>query len=282
MGAEQRFHGWYFKCQGKTGSLALIPAAHGDSRSLQVITGADSFSVPMPPGPVSPAQPRAALGNSVFSETGLRLDVHAPGLSAEGALRFGAPTPLRYDIMGPFAHLPFMECRHRVFSMEHSVNGRVTLNGQEYRFHDGRGYIEGDRGRSFPGRYLWAHSFFDGGSLMLAAADIPLGPVTFPGVIAAVRLGGREYRLATYLGARLRHLAGREAVIRQGSMTLTAALTEAGARPLMAPAAGAMTRVIREHLCCAARFRLEKGGRVLLNISPKDASFEFEYPAPAE
>lgn len=73
---------------------------------------------------------------------------------------------------------------------------------------------------------------------MLAAAEIPLGPVCFTGVIGVVQLKGREYRLATYLGARAEKLSGGEIVVRQGTLTLTARLLERQAHPLAAPTAG--------------------------------------------
>lgn len=39
-----------------------------------------------------------------------------------------------WTIMGPFALVPFMECRHRVWSMCHSVRGNVCINGRKYSF----------------------------------------------------------------------------------------------------------------------------------------------------
>lgn len=74
----------------------------------------------------------------------------------------------------PFKYVPFMECRHSVWSMRHSVSGTVYINGQEYSFQNAWGYWEGDRGHSFPKEYLWTQCCFDGGSLMLSVAEIPI------------------------------------------------------------------------------------------------------------
>ena len=150
---------------------------------------------------MSAARPRAVLGQNIFCEKGLRLAVDEPGLRAAGEMRFGPLSPPAYDVMGPFCAVPFMQCRHRVASVAHSLSGRLEVNGRVFDFDGGRGYIEGDRGRSFPAGYLWTQCLFEGGSLMLAVADVPLGPATFRGVIALVRLEGREWRLASYLGA---------------------------------------------------------------------------------
>lgn len=278
------FCGWYFRCQAQGESLALIPAVHcvGGVRSgsLQFISGREHWKVSFPASQcrVDGNLPRARLGGCSFSPGGVRLDLHTPALSAVGSLRFRGLSPIRYDIMGPFCRIPFLECRHSVFSMRHQVEGILRINGRDYCFSDSTGYIEGDRGRSFPRQYAWTQYCFPGGSLMLAAAEIPLGPICFTGVIGVVQLKGREYRLATYLGARAEKLSGGEIVVLQGSLTLTARLLERQAHPLAAPTGGAMTRTIRENVSCRAFYQLSRGGRPLLSLEAADAAFEFEYP----
>lgn len=277
---ERYFCGWYFKCQGPAGSLALIPAAHAGGGSLQLITERESWNVPFAEKEtaVSAVRPRAALGGNVFCERGLRLAVASPGLSASGEVCFGPLSPPAYDVMGPFCAVPFLQCRHRVVSMAHSLSGRLEVNGRVYDFDGGTGYIEGDRGRSFPSGYLWTQCLFEGGSLMLAVADVPLGPAAFRGVIALVRLEGKEWRLASYLGARVTALGGGGVTVRQGELCLTARRLGGPGRPLRAPAAGVMERTVRENLSCPARYRLTKGGRVLLELRAENASFEYEWP----
>ena len=180
--------------------------------------------------------------------------------------------------MGPLCAVPFLQCRHRVASMAHGLSGRLEVNGRAFGFDGGRGYIEGDRGRSFPSGYLWTQCLFAGGSLMLAVADVPLGPAAFRGVIALVRLEGREWRLASYLGARVTALGGGGATVRQGDLCLTARRLGGPGRALRAPAAGAMERTVRENPACPAYYRLTKGGRVLLELAADNASFEYEWP----
>ena len=201
-----------------------------------------------------------------------------PEFYAKGELRFGALTPLKYDIMGPFSFVPALECRHSVISMRHTVNGWLDINGKKFAFKDADGYIEGDRGRSFPKRYAWTQSFFDGGSLMMSLADIPLGRRTFIGIVCVITLGGREYRLATYLVAVARKISGGEIAIRQRDLVFTAKLLEKSAFPLRAPVMGAMDRTIRENVSCKAAYRLTKGGKTLLDFETDTAAFEFEYP----
>lgn len=282
IGVREYFCGWYFKCQNGRQTLAVIPAEHGVGRersgSVQLITDAGAWFVPYPGQAMRRDGEEILIGENRFGRNGLRLDLQAPGLCAQGELRFGALTPLRYDIMGPFCCVPFMECRHSVVSMRHAVHGKVRVNGEEYGFDGGVGYIEGDHGRAFPRRYVWTQYALPGGSLMLAVAEIPLGGVRFTGVIGAVLWRGREYRLATYLGARVERIGQGEVVVRQRGLRLTARLLEPAGQPLRAPDAGQMQRTIHEHAACSARYLFQQGGDTLFDHEAPDASFEYEYP----
>lgn len=264
------FCGWYYRCQSKDHTLAFIPAVHmgkgAGSASLQIIRDGERWIIPLPYGQtrIRADKPCAVLGTNVFREDGIRLDVHTDNVSAVGELRFDALSPIRYDIMGPFRYVPFMECRHSVFSMQHKVNGWISINGTNDFVQDGRGYIEGDRGRSFPKRYAWTQCSFEGGSLMLSVAEIPLGPIRFTGVISVIQLYGKEYRLATYLGAKAVRIGNGRIVIKQGDFCLTATLLDKSACVLRAPIDGAMTRLVRENVACRARYRFSKGDRILV------------------
>lgn len=286
MQGKEYFCGWYYKCQSDKESIALIPAFHmADgvrSCSLQFICGDESWNVLLPGGKseecrMSKDRPYARIGGNLFSDKGIRLNLHTESLDVTAALRFGKPLPLRYDIMGPFCCVPFMECRHRVCSMQHRVNGILTVNGKEYRFKNSLGYIEGDRGYSFPGKYLWTQTFFEGGSLMLSVAEIPLGALHFTGVIGVILLDGKEYRIATYLGAKVVRIRDGEVIIRQGKLLLRAALLKRRAKPLYAPANGDMTRTVHENIICHARYQFCRGREVLLDLETTKASFEWEY-----
>ena len=219
------------------------------------------------------------VGRSLFSPIGMMLDVQAPDLELVGRLRYRELTPLRSDIMGPFAYLP-LETKHTVFSMRHRVDGEVELNGRTLRFENAKGYMEGDRGHSFPRGYTWIQStdFGCAASVMLALAEIPLAGLRFTGCIGVVWIAGVEHRFATYRGVRIREASDRAVEVRQGDMTLRVELPEAGGHRLQAPAQGSMARPIRESPAVPARFRFVKGGRTLLD-SP-DACTSFELVAP--
>lgn len=201
------FYGWYYRCQSDTQTLAIIPSVHktkdGDHCAIQLIMDAEAFHVPFPYRDFRKDRSQIGIGSNRFGDEGIHLDIHTPELHAIGDLRFGPFSPLRYDIMGPFRYVPFMQCRHSVFSMKHTVHGEISINGMPYIFWDATGYMEGDRGHSFPKEYLWTQCSFPEGSLMLSVADIPFGPFRFTGIIGIVHLHGKEYRIATYLGAKL-------------------------------------------------------------------------------
>lgn len=282
------FEGWYFRQQTDENTLALIPARHADSAgnksaSIQVVSSdaASTAAYPFDSFCVDRRSGRIRVGENSFSRQGVQLHIETDSLMAEGSLSFGRLTRPRSDIMGPFSLVPFLECRHSLFSLRHSVEGRVCVNGQETIFSPGVGYIEGDRGSSFPERYIWTQcSFGEDNSLMLSVADIPFLRGQFTGVIASVLLDGREYRIASYCGARVLSLGPGAVSVRQGDMRLSAELLEKREQHLQAPVCGNMTRLIRENVVCRARYRFVKGGDTLLDVVSNKAGFEFEWPLP--
>ena len=277
------FCGWYFKCQSETQTLAVIPAVHtskeGKSCSIQLITdeGAWNFAFPYEIYHEHKKDFHVQIGKNSFDKSGISLNLQTPECAAIGSLQFGELSPIRYDIMGPFKYVPFMECRHSVMSMRHTVNGELCINGVPYRFENAVGYIEGDRGYSFPKEYAWTQCFFNGGSIMLSVANIPFGLFRFTGIIGDILWHGREYRMATYLGARAVKIENGKIVIRQGDAVLTVKLIEKKAHPLHAPVGGVMSRTIHESASCRTSYRFEKNGQVLFSFESDRASFEYEY-----
>lgn len=269
------------KCQSETQTLAVIPAIHSAGKkrtcSVQVITDSDAWAVPFTADSFRRTRKNIFIGENRFGEKGIRLSLCTSGVTIKGKLEFGPLFPLKYDIMGPFALVPFMECRHSVWSMRHSVTGKVCVNGQNYVFQDAWGYWEGDRGRSFPKRYLWTQCCFPEGSFMLSVADIPMAGIHFTGIIGVVLWQGKEYRIATYLGARAVRIQNRTVRVVQGSLELEVRLLEASERPLQAPEMGNMVRTIHESASCRAFYQFRKGGRTLFAFETDRASFEYEY-----
>lgn len=281
MPNKEYFKGWYFKCAAKNHTVAFIPSfsrCENEIKAfLQIITDNEAFQLPLTKFKYREKPLLIKSGNNVFGAKGIKLDIKTDKLNINGALCFGKTTPIKYDIMGPFKFVPFMQCRHGVYSMAHRVDGKLKINGQKYIFNNGIGYIEGDCGTSFPKRYVWTQCSFPNGSIMLSTADIPLLGFCFTGIIGVVLLNGKEHRIATYLGAKLKHIGSDEVTISQGGYELTAKLLKKNAHPLSSPINGKMIGTIRESVSCTAYYRLAYKGRVLLELTSDRASFEFEY-----
>lgn len=275
------FCGWYFRCQSSHQTLAIIPSVHKTENSnfcaIQLITDTDSFQVEFPFSAFQKNGDQITIAENRFGKEGIHLDIQTPSLRANGSMRFGSFSPIRYNIMGPFRFVPFMQCRHSVYSMRHCVDGEITVNGTTYLFRKAIGYIEGDRGYSFPREYVWTQCSFPNSALMLSIADIPLGSLRFTGVIGIVYLNGKEYRLATYLGAKAVKISPDEIIVRQGEYVLTVKSKDISGHPLQAPVAGAMIRTIYEHPSCKVKYRFEKSGITLLELDAPNAAFEYEY-----
>lgn len=275
------FEGWYMKCQSDTQTLAVIPAVHTKGRkctsSIQLITDEDVWNVDFWGDEFHQSAKGIAIAENYFSERGVSLSIKTPKLCVKGKLWYGPLTPLRYDIMGPFAFMPFMECRHSVFSMHHMVNGTVFINGRRYKFENAEGYWEGDRGYSFPKEYLWTQCSFPEGSIMLSVADIPFVGLHFTGIIGVVFWLGKEYRFATYLGARVIKLKNGKVRIIQREIELEAELLEASENTLKAPVKGGMSRSIHESAACHALYKFKRNGIVQFQFETTKASFEYEY-----
>ena len=278
---REYFCGRYFRCRSDSQTLALISAIHRSkgecSCSIQLLTEDTSQNVVFPFEAFQRRKDCVVIDKNEFGEQGISLHLHTDTLTAEGSLRFGAFTPLRYDIMGPFRYVPFMECRHSVFSMRHTVNGTVWINGKPYPFQNGIGYCEGDRGRSFPRSYAWTQCSFSDGALMLSVADIPFGICHFTGVIGVILWKGQEDRLATYLGARAVQIQDGTIVVRQGDQQFTVKQLESAAAPLRAPIEGSMLRTIHEHAACRVYYHFQIGGATVFSLEAPNAALEYEY-----
>ncbi len=275
------FKGWYFKCCNGDKTVSFIPAYHRShnitSASLQIITDDSVYNIPFQRLEYTEKPLSVKTGDCVFSEKGITLHYQNSGYRMEGSLRFRNLSPLAYDIMGPFTLVPFMQCRHGVHSMSHRIDGQITLNDQLFDFHNGIGYIESDRGYSFPKRYIWTQCCFENGSLMLSVADIPMPGFHFTGIIGVILLNGREYRIATYLGAVVKRIGKHSVTVRQGEYEFTAELLEKNPHSLFAPTNGKMSRIIHESASCKAHYHFSHKNKVLCDFISEKASIEFEY-----
>lgn len=281
------FEGWYLKHQKDGFSIAFIPAFHIDKNgrktaSVQVIMENASYNFPFTEKEFFVSQKHfcVKIGNNLFSEKGISVDLKSEEIGITGTVHYSSFAALHSDIMGPFRFIPFMQCNHGVLSMIHNLKGSLRIGGTDYELTDGAGYVEKDFGHSFPRSYTWTQcSDWTGKrdcSLMASAAHIPFGIFTFTGCICAVWYHGKEYRFATYLGARILRNTENELLIRQGRYRLYInRLADDNNRPLYAPQSGSMERIIKENIAGRVRYRLTASQKVIFDFTDDRASYEF-------
>lgn len=272
--AGNAFEGWYLKHQKGDVTVAFIPGQANDTAFIQIITNKDTYNAKYP---LSAYKMREALsvGDCVFSKTGIKIDINTP-IRVFGEIAYSQITPIQYDIMGVFKYFP-MECRHGVISMRHTLSGSLCIDGKTVDFDGGVGYIEQDSGTSFPESYLWlqCNDFDDNSSIMVSIAKIPFLGFRFMGCICIVYYQGIEYRLATYLGVKIKRFNEKKIILEQGKYRLEIDVEKKGAKALHAPAQGRMTRTIHECASCRARFQFTKKGSVVFDAQSDHASYEF-------
>jgi len=303
-----RFFGYYVKCQGEQETVAVIFGKSKESSFIQVIAENDSYfaEFDVQDFKVCKREFKISIGKCRVDESGMSLDVDKGKLRIVGEVKFGSFAKLGGEedrwrrcagesIMGPFQYLPLMECRHMIVSMHHSISGRIEINGQIYKFDGGIGYIEGDRGKSFPRKYFWTQVHFgvpmgdgvlpssissgaamDNVHISASVAVIPYFGIRFTGTICVVLFGGSEYRLATYHKAKVMKFRKDAVIVKQGSLELIVeVLDKKEACPLLAPTKGKMGRVIYESVGRRVRYKFVKEGKTLFDLVSDRACHEF-------
>ncbi len=217
------FEGWYFKLVSadEKSKIAIIPGiilgkdAHA---FVQVIDGSDGtteyFTFPFDQFQAEVPQFKLRIGANYFDSSRLLVDVEQSKGQLSGEIRFGRlnPWPVNFfspGVMGWYAWVPGMECYHGVLSFDHSLQGKLTLNGKEMDFTGGRGYIEKDWGKSFPEAWVWFQSnHFNNISACItgSVAIIPWIGASFKGFIVGFWLNGVLHRFTTYRHSKIESL----------------------------------------------------------------------------
>jgi hypothetical protein len=109
---------------------------------------------------------------------------------------------------------------------------------------------------------------------MASAAKIPFLFGSFFGCISVVMYGVKEYRLATYKGARVQKCGENTLELKQGKHTLAIDIFDKTPQKLLAPEMGDMCRTIHESTA-KARFRLYENGKILFEAESGRASCEY-------
>ncbi len=283
------FEGWYFKQQEEENVIAVIAAIHNGQASVQVNTVNYPYNIEygedyniLEVG----TEFEVRIGNNSFSNKGIELDIMEEHFSITGELQFHHLHRPSKSIMGPFAYIPFMETNHQIFSLYHKVLGRVAIYNEqgameEVSFVNGLGYIEGDKGKSFPEKYIWTQCGCPKGSLrniIVAIAEIKYkGIPNFLGCTSVLYYHGKEYYISTFRGAKVIAATKDYFCIVQGKRKLEGFLINIGESHLLAaPKLGKMNRRIKESVNAEIRYKLTEADRVIFDINGINAGWESE------
>ena len=260
---KNRFFGKYYKFINKDlFSFAIIVSTANEGDMLQVITPDKSYYIDDP--------------KSVeVGDTTIAFNIKQEDLNLNGKITLGELHLLKKKVMGPFTYLP-MECRHEIYSMYHSLNGKISMNGKDISFDNGIGYIEGDSGTNFPKRYVWYNSVTEDQTVTFAIASIPLfGFIHFTGILCFIKTKDKEYRFCTYNGAKLKKIADDEIIIKKGKYSFVLNIKNEGGHLLKAPVKGNMERYIKENLNVPTSFKLLKKDETLIEVNDPISSLEY-------
>lgn len=289
------FEGWYYKVVNaeENKAFAFIPGIAMDEEGaqrafVQVLDGkkltSEYYSFGAQEFLPQPGKFEIRLGNNFFSKEKLKLDL--PAIQGELHFNQSIPWPDRWyspGVMGPFSFIPFMECYHGILSLDHTIQGRLTIHRETIDFSNGRGYLEKDWGHSFPSAYIWIqtnHFSQPGISFKASVAKIPWLGTSFVGFIAGVWWLDRLIPFTTYNFTRLRKSFADqkkvELVMENGKYRLEVLVRREAATKLASPILGFMDGRIEESMTAQAEVQLfdKKINKILLQDRGRNAGLE--------
>jgi tocopherol cyclase len=273
------FEGWYFKQASDKGTVSVIVGVFRTQKKsdetafIQLLLASGKsyyFEYPFEAFSAKTDTFEVKVGANKFSMERIVLDIDQDGVRVEAQSTFSDIVPLETNvvspsIMGPFSYLPKMQCNHGVLSLTHRANGTMKIDSEQYLFVDAHGYIEKDWGEAFPSRWVWMQCNDEKVSLMCSIATIPYGAINFTGLICVLLVDGRQYRFATYNGARvvdIRRQGGELTVkLRRGKYKLQIKASSTVFGKLIAPTTTGMNRKIEETVDAAYHIVLTSGGK---------------------
>ncbi len=302
---DNYFEGWYFKLVDRSlqDIFAVIPGVSikgpgsGSHSFIQLLDGKQAissyFNFKISDFSYHRDRFDVSIGKNRFSSEGMLLDIRQDGKTVKAEISFkdrvGWPGNFfSPGAMGWYTFVPFMECYHGVVSMDHGLEGSLEIDGRSIDLGGGKGYIEKDWGKSFPGGWIWLQSNnFDANdpcSIMLSIARVPWRGRSFTGFICGLLFRDDFYVLATYNGARIENLDYSKGYDRvKASIVLKDLRLEVDASKkqsaqLASPVMGAMDGRINESIDSLIKVSLQKGGKVIIDDTGRCAGSEIVNP----
>lgn len=296
------FEGWYYKIIDRNEGFrfAIIPGIKISKDStkshafIQILDGNKGYSYyvsfPVDEFHSQNSEFDVRIENNYFTADCAKLDINFPEVQVKGELRFKDlihwPVSLNSPgIMGWYAWVPFMECYHGIVSLDHSVEGELTIDDYETDFSGGRGYIEKDWGKSFPSAWVWMqtnHFGEEGICLTASVAIIPWINGSFPGFIIGLWYKEKLYKFASYTTACIKKLKIETKQIflsvcdKRHRLEITASRTDGGF--LQAPSLAQMDRRISHSMRGTVQLELysfsNKKSELIFNDTGRNAGIE--------
>ena len=226
------------------------------------------------------------IGSNYFSKEKVSIDLNSKQIKVFGSISILNTTSIHKslfapNIMGLFGYLNFMECYHGVVSMSHQLSGILKINENPISFHQGKGYIEKDWGKSFPRAYVWMQSnHFDNPktSFMFSYADIPFVGLYFKGLIANLLYEEKEHRFATYNFSKVIREVIKDNqvhyILKKGRLMLDIEAKSTTQIGLASPLNGMMINQIKEGLSGYIHLKLYKGKKLIYEDTGLHAGIE--------
>lgn len=227
------------------------------------------------------------IGNSVFTGRYIDLNIQNEKLRITGRITYSnnityPGSMFSPGIMGWYSFIPFMECKHGIVSVNHDLNGSMTINENEIDFNNGKGYIEKDWGTSFPEAWLWvqANNFNDhNSSFSFSVAKIPWLGKFFIGFIAFLYYNKRFFLFSTYnksVITKINHSSLKiDLIMQNNDDRLVVSILKSTFGELRAPVSGNMSRRIKESIDSEVILSLfDKNNNLIYNDSSKRAGLE--------
>lgn len=279
------FEGWYCSVSNGQESLALLPFFYLDAEGneeavIQLITHDAVYRFPYIEDFYteidSQGYPFLQIGENCFKRHECHILLQSEEISLRGKVFFPNPRKAQYASMGPLNKFWWLPCRHEAGSLCHDVRGIFWLNDRRLLFSKGKGYIEGLRGFCFPSKYQWTQCCFSKGrleSIMTLVSEISRG---VPGCLCIFLYQSREYRLASYLGAKVIDNTGNTILIRQGKLSLQITVLDCGnACPMTIPTSKGLKPDAVQSVSAVIQYQCRYQNRLLFSITGQNAGFSY-------
>ncbi len=287
------FEGWYFKLVSRDESIAIafIPGISYDDQGVghsfvQFYNGsapyAEYYKFDVKSFRPKPDSFRVDVDKCSFDIQRIVIDL--PRVHGTIDLVDVQPYQGRWyspGIMGWYSFVPFMQCYHGLGSMNHTLKGSLSIDGQKIDFNKGKGYLEKDWGSSFPKAYTWMQSNHfasqKGASIMASVAHIPWMGRYFIGFLAVFWLKGQWYIFTTYTGAKMKLIEEDDYLLLEywdhnNRMIIKA--HPAPGIPLVSPIKGSMTGKINESIQSILEVMIYTNGELIFEDEGTSAGFE--------